>query len=136
MRVNVQLIDSETGNHLRAERFDKPVADLFDMQDEIVGRLADQLATQLVTADARRGERAPRPNSMDPSRLAHAFDVFTSRIRRRNSSINRSCRCFLLKCAMEFLRVICSAERRLVCASHLARRSRLASGRSRRSPNS
>ena len=39
MRVNVQLIDAETGNHLWAERFDKPLADLFDMQDEIVARL-------------------------------------------------------------------------------------------------
>jgi adenylate cyclase len=34
MRVNVQLIDAETGNHLWAERFDKPLADLFDMQNE------------------------------------------------------------------------------------------------------
>ena len=41
MRVNVQLIDAETGNHLWAERFDKPLADLFDMQDEIVARLAN-----------------------------------------------------------------------------------------------
>ena len=32
MRVNVQLIEAETGAHLWAERFDKPVADLFDMQ--------------------------------------------------------------------------------------------------------
>ena len=32
LRVNVQLIDAETGNHLWAERFDKPVADLFDMK--------------------------------------------------------------------------------------------------------
>ena len=40
MRVNVQLIDAETGNHLWAERFDKPLADLFDMQDENVARLA------------------------------------------------------------------------------------------------
>jgi TolB-like protein len=31
MRVNVQLIDAESGNHLWAERFDKPLADLFDM---------------------------------------------------------------------------------------------------------
>jgi len=43
MRVNVQLIDAETGNHLWAERFDKPIADLFDMQDEIVAGLANQL---------------------------------------------------------------------------------------------
>ena len=38
MRVSVQLIDAGTGSHLWGERFDKPVADLFDMQDEIVSR--------------------------------------------------------------------------------------------------
>ena len=65
MRVNVQLMDAETGNHLWADRFDKPVADLFDMQDEIVARLANTLNTQLVTAEARRAERAPNPDSMD-----------------------------------------------------------------------
>ena len=65
MRVNVQLIDAETGNHLWAERFDKPLADLFDMQDEIVARLAGALNAQLVAAEARRAEQAPNPNSMD-----------------------------------------------------------------------
>ena len=59
MRVNVQLIDAETGNHLWAERFDKPLADLFDMQDEIVARLAGALNAQLITAEARRAEQAP-----------------------------------------------------------------------------
>ena len=65
MRVNVQLIDAETGNHLWAERFDKPLADLFDMQDEIVARLAGALNAELVAAEARRAEKAPNPNSMD-----------------------------------------------------------------------
>ncbi len=65
MRVNVQLIDAETGNHLWAERFDKPLADLFDMQDEIVARLASQLGTQFIAAEARRAELAPHPDSMD-----------------------------------------------------------------------
>src|SRR5262249_34015587 len=65
MRVNVQLIDASTGNHLWAERFDKPLADLFDMQDEIVARLANQLGTALISAEARRAERAPNPNSLD-----------------------------------------------------------------------
>jgi TolB-like protein len=65
MRVNVQLIDAETGNYLWAERFDKPIADLFDMQDEIVARLANQLGTQLTEAEARRAQRAPLPDSMD-----------------------------------------------------------------------
>ena len=65
MRVNVQLIDAETGNHLWAERFDKPLADLFEMQDEIVARLAGALNAELVAAEARRAEQASNPNSMD-----------------------------------------------------------------------
>jgi TolB-like protein len=65
LRVNVQLIDAENGAHLWAERFDKPLADLFDMQDEIVARLANQLGAQLIAAEARRAERTPHPNSMD-----------------------------------------------------------------------
>ena len=65
MRVNVQLIDAETGNHLWAERFDKALADLFDVQDEIVARLANALGAQLVAAEARRAEQAPNPDSMD-----------------------------------------------------------------------
>src|SRR5208282_3316505 len=65
MRFNVQLIDAETGNHLWAERFDKPLADLFDMQDEIVARLAGALNAQLAAAEARRAEQAPNPDPMD-----------------------------------------------------------------------
>jgi adenylate cyclase len=58
MRVNVQLIDAETGSHFWAERFDKPLTDLFDMQDEIVARLAGALNVQLIAAEARRAEKA------------------------------------------------------------------------------
>jgi TolB-like protein/class 3 adenylate cyclase len=65
MRVNTQLIDAGSGNHLWAERFEKPLADLFDMQDEIVARLANTLNAQLVTAEARRAERSSNPDSMD-----------------------------------------------------------------------
>ena len=56
---------AETGNHLWAERFDKPLADLFDMQDEIVARLAGALNAQLVATEARRAEQAPNPDSTD-----------------------------------------------------------------------
>ena len=66
MRVNVQLIDAETGNHLWAERFDKHLADLFDMQDEIVAQLAGALNAQLVAAEARRAEQAPNPELDGP----------------------------------------------------------------------
>jgi TolB-like protein/class 3 adenylate cyclase len=65
MRVNVQLVDAESGNFLWAERFDKPIADLFDVQDEIVARLANALSAELIAAEARRAEQAPNPDSMD-----------------------------------------------------------------------
>ena len=90
MRVNVQLVDAETGSHLWAERFDKPLADLFDMQDEIVGRLANALSDQLAAVEARHAEQAPNPDSMDlffqglswvhrgrtPNHVAQARDFF------------------------------------------------------------
>lgn len=65
LRVNVQLIDAETANHIWAERFDKPVADLFDMQDEIVARLANTLNAELVVAEARRAERSVNPDALN-----------------------------------------------------------------------
>jgi tetratricopeptide (TPR) repeat protein len=65
LRVNVQLVEAETRNHLWAERFDKFVADLFDMQDEIVSRLANALKAQLIEAEARRAALSPHPDAMD-----------------------------------------------------------------------
>jgi TolB-like protein/class 3 adenylate cyclase/tetratricopeptide (TPR) repeat protein len=65
LRVNVQLIDAESSKHLWAERFEKPVADFFDMQDEIVSRLAHTLDAQLIVAEARRAERSRHPDALD-----------------------------------------------------------------------
>ena len=104
MRVNVQLIDAETGNHLWAERFDKPLADLFDMQDEIVARLAGALNTQLAAAEARRAEQTPTPDSMDlyfqglawynkgrtPRPCCAGAQLFRSRAQRRSRQCRRT----------------------------------------------
>jgi TolB-like protein len=65
LRVNAQLIDAITGNHLWADRFDKPMADPFDMQDEIVSRLANLLRPELMAAEAERAEREANPDSVD-----------------------------------------------------------------------
>ena len=65
LRVNVQLIDAETSNHIWADRFDKPIADLFDMQDEIVSRLANTLDAQLTDSEARRAESSVMPDATD-----------------------------------------------------------------------
>ena len=65
VRVNAQLIDAESGGHLWAERFDKPLSNLFSMQDDIVARLANRLGAELTSAEARRSEKAPNPDSLD-----------------------------------------------------------------------
>ena len=77
MRVNVQLIDAETGNHLWAERFDKPLADLFDMQDEIVARLGER-----AERPARRRRGATRGEGPEPrTRWTSIFRVWLGSIR-------------------------------------------------------
>jgi len=65
VRVNAQLIDAETGGDLWADRFDKPLGDLFALQDEIVAALASQLNAELISNEARRAQHEPNPNSMD-----------------------------------------------------------------------
>jgi TolB-like protein/DNA-binding winged helix-turn-helix (wHTH) protein len=67
IRLNVQLIDVESGSHLWAEQFDRLVADIFEMQDEIVVRLAGQLNATLILAEARRLGKSPNPDAFDLS---------------------------------------------------------------------
>jgi len=55
VRVNAQLIDAETDEHLWAERFDKERREILQVQDEIVGRLSRSVGIQLVRSDAVRG---------------------------------------------------------------------------------
>ena len=57
IRVNVQLIDTLTGGHLWAERFDRDRHDIFKMQDEISRRTAYILTKHVTTAELARRER-------------------------------------------------------------------------------
>jgi adenylate cyclase len=57
VRVNVQLIDAETGAHVWADRFETDRANLTDAQDAITGRLARTLDLELIEAVGRRIER-------------------------------------------------------------------------------
>jgi TolB-like protein/cytochrome c-type biogenesis protein CcmH/NrfG len=56
MRVNAQLIDAETDEHLWAERFDKERRDILQVQDEIVARLARTVGVEMVRNEARRSQ--------------------------------------------------------------------------------
>jgi TolB-like protein len=57
VRVNVQLIDGESGTHVWADRFDTDRRNLAEAQSEITGRLARTLNLELVAAVGRRIEQ-------------------------------------------------------------------------------
>jgi adenylate cyclase len=65
VRVNAQLIDGESGAHLWAERFEDSVADVFDLQDQVVARLANTLGHELIKAEATKGAHSRNPNVID-----------------------------------------------------------------------
>jgi adenylate cyclase len=67
VQVNVQLIDTESGAHIWADRFDTDRANLTKAQDEITGRLARTLNHQLVEAVGRQieQEKPANPDARD-----------------------------------------------------------------------
>jgi TolB-like protein/Flp pilus assembly protein TadD len=65
VRVNVQLIDAETDEHLWAERFDKERRNILQVQDEIVGRLSRSVGFQMVRTEAARPSRTGGSDAID-----------------------------------------------------------------------
>jgi adenylate cyclase len=65
VRVNAQLIDAESGAHLWAERFEEDIADLFNLEDQVVARLANTLSIELVKAEAAKSARSKNPDAID-----------------------------------------------------------------------
>jgi adenylate cyclase len=65
VRVNAQLIDADSGVHLWSDRFDTTRADLLQMQDGIVSRIASTLGWALVKSEAQKSAIATNPNAHD-----------------------------------------------------------------------
>jgi adenylate cyclase len=65
LRVNAQLIDTETGSHLWADRFEEDIADLFKLQDQVVARLANALGYELIKAEANKSAQSTNPDAVD-----------------------------------------------------------------------
>ena len=64
IRVTAQLIEAGTGNHVWAERYDRDLADIFAVQDEITHALTTALTPAIAEAELRRAMRRP-PESLD-----------------------------------------------------------------------
>ena len=64
VRITAQLNDVATGAHLWAERYDREIADVFAVQDEITENIVAAIEPKLYAAESFRAQRKP-PDSMD-----------------------------------------------------------------------
>jgi len=64
VRITAQLIDAATNNHIWAERYERGLADVFAVQDEITEAIVAAIEPQLYAAENFRARRKP-PDSMD-----------------------------------------------------------------------
>jgi len=62
VRVTVQLIDGESDRHIWAERYDRDLADIFEIQDEITRAIVATLPGRMEAATRERAARKPTGN--------------------------------------------------------------------------
>ncbi len=59
LQINAQLIDGTTGSHVWAERYDRGYADIFALQDEVIGQIVKALSVQLTETEQSQVARLP-----------------------------------------------------------------------------
>ena len=64
IRVTAQLVDGQTGNHIWAERYDREIKDIFDVQDELTEILVGAIAPGIGSAERQRAKQKP-PDNLD-----------------------------------------------------------------------
>ena len=71
LRVTAQLIDAETGAHIWADKFDRKMADVFLVQDEIVGRIVAKITSGFGAIENTEAKSAARksPSKSRPTTL-------------------------------------------------------------------
>lgn len=86
MRITAQLIDARTGEHLWANRYDRPLEDLFAVQSEIARQIAAALQAELSPAARARVERRPTA-SLTAYQYVLKGREYHDRIRRSDNEI-------------------------------------------------
>jgi adenylate cyclase len=62
LRITAQLIDSQTGSHIWAERYDRELLEVFDLQEEITRSVVSSIAPQIEIAEIERARRLQSEN--------------------------------------------------------------------------
>jgi TolB-like protein len=86
VRITAQLNDVATGSHIWAERYDRSLADVFAVQDEITEAIVAAIEPQLYAAEDFRARRKP-PDSMDAWDLVMRALSYYWRVTRQDSVV-------------------------------------------------
>lgn len=76
VRVRAQLIDARSDRHLWAERYDRPLDDVFAIQTDIAKAIADQLQARLSPSEKAAIEQPPTANLVAYDRYLRAKNFF------------------------------------------------------------
>ncbi len=74
LRITVQLIETDSGNHIWADKIDRPTAEIFDIMDAVVDDLVTALCSNLGVAESNRAKRQ-RPENLEAWALCVQAEV-------------------------------------------------------------
>jgi adenylate cyclase len=92
IRITAQLIDAQSGGHLWAERYDRDLTDIFELQDEVTRRIVDALKVTLQPSEQALLRESRRAASRPTITSCAAASCCSGRARTVKSS-TRSLRC-------------------------------------------
>ena len=79
LRLNIELVNSETGSNIWAERFEEPKEEIFNLQDSLVINIVKQLSVKLTDKEEKKIINAKVPN-------LEAYDIYKQGLASQNRS--------------------------------------------------
>ena len=97
LRITAQLIDATQDQHLWSERYDRPLTELFALQDEIRQKIVTALKVKLTPEEHERFQHAPTNNLEAYDYYLHGLESFLRALRETKKETNAQARQMLEK---------------------------------------
>ncbi len=89
VRISAQLIDTTTGYHLWADRYDRELRDIFAVQDEVTQKIVAALQVKLTEGEQKRPRRPPTNNLDAYEHFLRGLECYWRRTREANAQARR-----------------------------------------------
>ena len=89
VRISAQLIDTTTGYHLWADRYDRELRDIFAVQDEVTQKIVAALQVKLTEGEQKRPRRPPTNNLDAYEHFLRGLECYWRRTREANTQARR-----------------------------------------------